>query len=222
MKVTLDHHTPLNICSSAIRQCWQSQGKSDNGGPADRDLIDRIGNKYKHASTLEHLSYNFTISGVSRALLQELARHRMASPSVQSTRYTLAQDLKHEAPFLDCSTLQDTMDQLEWHTPDAYERASKYLVFTGELPVDIASIQALDNLRELVSTTSIANDKLKYCLPESFKLTLAWTINARSLQNFLSLRSSKAALWEIRDLAQAIFDSLPEDHKYLFEHCLEP
>ena len=89
MKVTLRHHTPLVICSDAIRTCWQSGENSDNGGEKDHSLIDRVGNKFKHASTLEHLTYNFYLEGVSRALLQELARHRMASLSVKSTRYTL-------------------------------------------------------------------------------------------------------------------------------------
>ncbi len=79
MQVTLHHHTPLVICSDAIRTCWQSFDKSDNGGEVDRALIDRVGNKFKHASTLEHIVYNFYIAGISRALLQELARHRMAS-----------------------------------------------------------------------------------------------------------------------------------------------
>jgi len=65
-----------------------------------------------------------------------------------------------------------------------------------------------------------AGDISKYNLCEAYKTELMWTINARSLQNFLALRSSKAALWEIRDLAQAIFDSLPSDHQYLFEEHL--
>ncbi|EGA3414709.1 thymidylate synthase (FAD), partial [Campylobacter coli] len=59
-----------------------------------------------------------------------------------------------------------------------------------------------------------------YCLPESYKTELTLTINARSLQNFISLRSSKSALWEIRNLANALFEALPQDHQFIFEHCL--
>jgi thymidylate synthase (FAD) len=214
MQVTLNHATPLQICSDSIRQCWQSQDKSDNGGPVDLALIDRIGNKFKHASTLEHISLNFTIEGVSRALLQELARHRMASLSVKSSRYTLT-ELRNEEPFIyyDGPRIGD-----EIITDEAFDRASKYLVFTRTDEIDRFSIRALENLRKSVGVYS--NDIIKYCMPESYKTSLSWTINARSLQNFLALRSNKAALWEIRDLAQAIFDNLPEDHKYLFEHCL--
>ncbi|MGW8168563.1 MAG: FAD-dependent thymidylate synthase [Sulfurovaceae bacterium] len=193
MKITLLHHTPLNICAHAIRTCWQSFDKSDDGGEKDLALIDRVGNKFKHASTLEHITYNFYIQGISRALLQELARHRMASLSVKSTRYTL-KELK------ECDVIE-------------YE---KFLVFTGNEIVDRASKTALDNLQKVLKE-GISNDIAKYCLPESYKTELTWSINARSLQNFLHLRTSKDALWEIRNLANAIYATLPEEHKYLFE-----
>ena len=52
MEVELLHYTPLEVCSHAIRTCWQSFDKSDNGGEKDRALIDRVGNKYKHSSSL--------------------------------------------------------------------------------------------------------------------------------------------------------------------------
>lgn len=198
MNVTLNHYTPLLVCADAIRTCWQSFDKSDEGGEKDKELIDRVGNKFKHASTLEHLVYNFYIQGISRALLQELSRHRMASLSVKSTRYTL-KELKHEESF----TCKDV------------ERAQKYLVLTENPMVDEMSIKALENLR-LVLVEGISNDKAKYCLPESYKTELTWTINARSLQNFLTLRSDKSALWEIQNLAHALYNALPEEHKYLF------
>ncbi len=221
MKVELLQHSSLAVCAHAVRTCWSSHDKSDTicgfcesipcicasksgliCGPNDKALIDRVGNKFKHASTLEHLTYTFFISGVSRALLQELARHRMASPSVKSTRYTL-KELKEETPFF---RLDGDYDVL---------RAAKYLVFTGTPLVDRASVEALENLRKILAL-NVPNDVAKFCLPESYKTELTWTINARSLQNFLHLRSSKGALWEIRQLAAAVFDALPEEHKFLF------
>lgn len=198
MKVTLLQNTSLTICASAIRTCWQSFNKSDNGGDKDKELINRVGNKFKHSSTLEHLVYTFYIQGISRALLQELSRHRIASLSVKSTRYTL-KELKNEEIFT---------------TKDKF-RAQKYLVFTNDERVDSMSIKALENLR-LLLVQGISNDKAKYCLPESYKSELTWTINARSLQNFLTLRSDKSALWEIRKLSHEIYSALPKDHAYLF------
>jgi len=202
MRVDILHYTPLDVCAHAIRTCWQSFDKSDDGGEKDKALIDRVGNKYKHASTLEHLVYTFYIKGISRALLQELARHRMASLSVKSTRYTL-KELKEIEPF----------------KIDDFEGASKFIVLTGNKDVDSASIAALNNLQALLKK-GISNDIAKYALVESYKTELTWTINARSLQNFLSLRSSKSALWEIRELAKNIYNQLPSDHKYIFQNSI--
>lgn len=202
IKITLLNHTPLWVCSNAIRTCYQSFEKGDKGGEKDKELIERVGNKMRHASTLEHLFYNFYIEGISRACLQELARHRIASLSVKSTRYTL-KELRDEAEF----------------EPSNFERARKYLVFTGDEIVDGFSVLALENLRKILAQ-GIKIDLAKYALPESYKTALSWSINARSLQNFLSLRSSASALWEIRNLANALFAALPDEHKYLFKDSM--
>lgn len=45
--------------------------------------------KLRHESILEHINLTFSIKGLSRACLQELARHRHISLSVESTRHTL-------------------------------------------------------------------------------------------------------------------------------------
>ena len=202
MEITLMHHTPLEVCAHAIRTCWQSFDKSDEGGEKDKALIDRVGNKYKHASTLEHLVYTFYIKGVSRALLQELARHRITSLSVKSTRYTL-KELKNQEPFRE----------------NDYTKAEEFIVLTGNKLVDTASIKALNNLQEILKMGT-SNDIAKFCLPESYKTELTWTINARSLQNFIELRSNKSALWEIRNLTDCLFKALPKEHQYLFQEKL--
>ena len=223
MQVKLLHNTPLEVTAHAIRTCWQSFDNSDNGGEKDKELINRVGNKFKHASTLEHLVYTFYVSGISRALLQELARHRIASYSVKSTRYTL-KELKDEISFTNGMSAIELSEKYtnkdEVYQDIHMKRASKYLVWTNELFVDFSSIVALENLR-LALVSGISNDRAKFCLPESYKTELTWTINARSLQNFISLRSGKSALWEIRDLANCVFETLPTEHQYLFEQCVE-
>jgi len=232
MQVHLNHITPLHICSDAIRQCWQSQEKSDSYelvpsgevecGPNDKALIDRIGNKYKHASTLEHITCNFTIEGISRALLQELARHRIASLSVKSTRYTL-KELKASEPIMTYVEHDEDGDVIG-HDINM-EVAARFLVLLPEdstglnEQLNIENVVQLMKLRKFLQA-GMANDKAKYCLPEAYKTSLAWTINARSLQNFLALRTSKSALWEIRQLANCVFDALPEEYKYIFDHCI--
>ena len=92
-------------------------------------------------------------------------------------------------------------------------------MLSGNADVDNASIKALNNLRQILSQ-NISIDIAKYCLPESYKTELTWSINARSLQNFISLRSSKSALWEIQNLANAIYAALPDEHKFIFDECV--
>ena len=188
MEVMLLNYTPLAIADIAIGKCWDKPSK----GCVNIERMERVALKFKHASTIEHLVYNFDIDGVSRALLQELARHRIASYSVKSTRYTLKE-------------LKNGIDDY-----------SKYIVLTGNDEVDDVNKKQLEDLHSLLRR-NISNDIAKYAIPEAYKTSLVWTINGRSLQNFLALRSSKDALWEIRGLAGKIFEVIPHDHKFLYE-----
>lgn len=55
----------------------------------DSDLLKQLSFVAFHNSVLEHNVMTFIIKGTSRGVLQELVRHRIASYSVRSTRYTL-------------------------------------------------------------------------------------------------------------------------------------
>jgi thymidylate synthase (FAD) len=223
MKVELLNSTPLWVVAKAIRKCWASEDKSDTEiclevpseaimcGDKDKELIHRVGNKNKHSSTLEHLVYTFDIDGISRACLQEVARHRMASYSVKSTRYTL-KELKEEVLEVEQEIYEDDTVFVNFNR----KIFEKYVVMTGNPYIDGAIALGLKALQSTIKEGH-SNDVAKYVLPEAYKTSLVMTINARSLQNFLSLRTSKSALWEIRDLAKNIYDSLPDEHKYLFE-----
>ena len=46
---------------------------------------------------------------------------------------------------------------------------------------------------------------------------MCWTINLRSLRNFLDLRTSHKAHKEIRELANEIANVLPQTYKFLVE-----
>ena len=199
MEVKLIEHTKLSNACRAGRTCWDSFHKggcystpTDIISEEDKNFLERIINKNKHKSIAEHLVYTFDIDGISRACLQELARHRIASYSVKSTRYTL-KELKEA------------------------DKMKHFLVLTGNTELDYANIDYLLLLKNKLLAGSIANDVAKYMLPEAYKTSLVMTINARSLQNFIELRSSKSALWEIQNLAKAMFDAIPTEHKYLFE-----
>ena len=197
MKVTLNYFTPLIVAIKAIRKCYDSC--SDNLGEKDMKLLEAI-IKNDHTSTIEHINYTFEIDGISRACLQELARHRHTSLSVESTRYTLRNLIQ------------------EYKKDDFLY--SDYLVLTGDNLMDQWSIDSLNRVISLLDK-GYKNDQAKYLLPESYKTNLILTINARSLRNFLKLRSSSKALWEIRELANNIFNAIPDSHKILFKDIIK-
>jgi len=101
-------------------------------------------------------------------------------------------------------------------TEEQRKRAGQYIYLTGDNTIDDITIHQLEMLRQKVAE-GVANDKVKPIIPEAYKTALVMTINARALQNFLELRTSNHALWEIQDLAKAMYGVIPNDHIFLFE-----
>lgn len=191
----------LSNCIRATRTCYDSLSKSDNGGAKDLELIKKVGNDFKHSSVLEHLVYSYEITGISRAALQKLARHRVASFSVKSTQYTLNEFKKIEIPT--------RVDNFSIHL------MSKYIML---LETEVGILSQFEQLKLMQSYLKQHGiNEAKYLLPESYKTNLTLTINARSLQNLLNLRTPRSAHFpEIRILAYLLFKTLPDEHKYIF------
>lgn len=208
MTVKLLNYTPLEVADIAICKCYSNTPHTEESKRIKR--IKTVANVSKHSSVVEHISYSLDIDGISRACLQELARHRIASYTVKSSRYTL-QELKNEESFIYFIKESQCFD---------LDRAYNYIVATGDINVDYSSIVGLEQLRIRIMQ-GVTNDKAKYCMPEAYKTSLVMTINARSLQNFFQLRTDKKALWEIQLLAKAMFDCLPKEHKQLFEEFIK-
>ena len=215
MIVKLLHHTPLEVADIAICKCYGNEPHSDSEKVKAR--INRVANVSKHSSVVEHISYSLDIDGISRSCLIELSRHRIASYTVKSSRYTL-QELKKEQTF-DIVKYKSYYGRWIRIANDGV-KASKYIVLTGDKDVDNMSILALENVRRMIQEGK-TNDIAKYCMPECFKTSLVMTINARSLQNFLELRSSKHALWEIQLLAKAMYEAIPDEHKFLYDNIFK-
>lgn len=194
-KVELKQCSDLRIVTDAIRTCTDTEHKMQM--PEDINLIDNCIRK-GHDSVLEHCFYTFKLEGFSRAMLQELARHRIASFSVMSTRWCLKR-LKKERPFL-------AFEQ------DALDRGSEYLVMTGARRIDLASVRALDMLRENLKSGFLP-DKAKYSLPDALKTKAMMTINLRSWRNMVKLRTSEMALWEFRQMMHRMIHELPAEHR---------
>ena len=199
MKVQLLNKPDISIIIEATRTCYDSMSKSDNLGDKDLALLKKIIDS-KHESVLEHMVFTFKITDISRACLQELARHRIASYSVKSTRYTLKE-------------LRDTPDN----------ELEKFLIEDIESIVKSSAIDSLKKIKMMLNMSNPDMDKIKYALPECYKTELVWTINLRSLRNFLKLRLSLKAHQEIRKLATIVYSclvaNLPND--ILFQDVID-
>lgn len=215
-KVKILHYTPLKIVDIAIGTCWDKQRDED---VVDLVRMERVVNKFHHASTAEHVTYNMYIKNMTRMVLQELARTRIANFSVKSSRYTL-KELRNEKPFINAIKLLDDDNIFVAVDEEQSKRASNYIRFIKNEEVNRKSVLELELLRMSVKS-GISNDESKYNLPDSYLTELTFTINIRSLQNFLNLRTnSKTAHPEIVELAYEMYKQIPDDHKFLFKDNL--
>ena len=91
MKVRLLAYTPEpeKTVASAAQLCYAAadidtvrDGLTEEKTAAFVEMLADMG----HESPIEHASFTFGIEGVSRALLAQITRHRIASFSVQSQR----------------------------------------------------------------------------------------------------------------------------------------
>ena len=71
-----------------------------------------------HLSVTEHASFTFAVEGVSRALLAQLTRHRIASFSVQSQRYvSMADGFDYVVPPSISALGEDASGRKNWAGP---------------------------------------------------------------------------------------------------------
>lgn len=179
MKVTLMNY-PQNadeLCGWAAALCTNSENYA-------RSLDQAM--ESNHLSVLEHANFTFCIEDVSRALLAQLTRHRIASFSVQGQRYI---DQSKGFGFV-------IPPRIEALRPGA----------KAEFEYQMRVIQSWYNEwhNDLVAagcTKSEANEDARFVLPNAAETTLACTMNVRELLHFFELRCCNRAQWEIRELA---------------------
>ena len=196
MKVTLlTSHQSLadmeNFAAIAALTCHANTDKEF----VPSEVLGRI-IKAGHESILEHITLTYSVKELSRACLQELARHRHLSLSVESTRHTLKQCLKKDNILI--SLPNDMEEDLR-------------LMICGYL-------QAI--FMYLKTHPDVPNDHLKYAIPEAVATNLVLTANIRELRHIITLRTAPAALKEFRDLARKLYKAVPEEFQYLLADCL--
>ena len=186
-----------SINTEAILNTIASQSR--NRTPKDVDGLFKRTLEWGHDSIQEFVDYVFWIQDVSRTLLAQLTRHRMASYNVSSHRHvppnkaTLPDGIripKGRMYFED-----DTF--IEWEVLTngdfvaSYNNKQGYWVGIDEAPVPLEDIRMF--------------------FPSAVTVNLFMKMNGRSLRNFLKLRMATHAQWEIRELAHQIYDIVKAD-----------
>ncbi len=192
-RVELVRHTadPEALTALGARLCYA-------GGDIDR-LLELVSRKDQtafvekimsmgHESVLEHVSFTFLIEGVSRVLLAQLTRHRIASFSVQSQRYvSFASGFGYIVPPAIRALGEEAVAEYEAQMSQMqswYEGWQEKLGAAGEK----------------------SNEDARFVLPNACETRILMTMNARELRHFFSLRMCSRAQWEIRRMAQSMFE----------------
>lgn len=185
MTVTLLRHTiaPEDLCGKAAAKCY-------NGHNPGKSLA--VAMESGHESVLEHAAFTFEVDGVSRVLLAQLTRHRLASFSVQSQRY--------------CGADLDTVTPDSMATPDLIDDI-------------VAAKKAVRKLYEKSIALGVPDEDARYYTFQAGKTSLIVTMNARELRHFFSLRCCNRAQWEIRHLANEMLRLCKDVAPALFENA---
>lgn len=190
MKVELISHTenPLEVAMSAAAECYEKE-------PALPRVIKCIENG--HHSVLEHVSFTFRATGLSRATSHQLVRHRIASYSQKSQRYVSEDNFEYVMP------------------PNVTENEDAAKIFAETMA---AINEAYNELRKI----GVKKEDARYVLPNACMTHIVFTMNLRSLFNFWILRRHKSAQWEIRELAEQtlnlVLETLPELREAILEY----
>ena len=205
MKVVLVRHTlsPEELVALGARLSY-SKARVD-------DLLERVEAKDQtdfvhkimsmgHDSVLEHASFTFGIEGVSRTLLAQITRHRVASFSVQSQRY-----VSYESGF-------------GYIVPPKIEALGEDAVAEFEQQMETIH-QWYTDWQQKLGTGEGGNEDARFVLPGACETRMMVTMNVRELRHFFSLRMCSRAQWEIRALASEMHRLCMEVAPTLFENA---
>ena len=226
MQVKLLAYTPdpEKTVACAAKLCYAAadietvyEGLTEEKTASFLEMLQSIG----HESPIEHASFTFGIQGVSRSLLAQITRHRIASFSVQSQRYVKEDGFQFVVPpeiekipeakeeFL--RAMEEDQRHYERLTQLLQEKHKAELMAAGE-PEKSAQRKAEKR----------AIEDARFVLPNACATKMIMTMNARSLQNFFSNRCCNRAQWEIRELATQMLKEVKAVAPHLFEKAGPP
>ena len=182
-----------NLTEYAGRGCYESWTKPNPNTAHNSDYIRRTAFDMQHGSILEHASVTLRFSGVSRAWLMEMERHRHLSWSVVSQRYVGGDTFGVVMP----PTLRDGDDA-----------AGKGI---WENEVD-ASFEAYDGWCADLALQGFprkqAREAARSVLPNCTEVRGVVTGNLRAWANIIPLRASEGADAEMQEVTRLILEAV--------------
>lgn len=205
MNVELLQYNPdcEKIVAAAAKLCYSSSEIDGilNGLDNEKTVafIERL-MSMGHESPIEHISFTFGIEGVSRSLLAQFTRHRIASYSVKSQRYVNEGKFEYIIPPEIEKEPQAKKLFLEAMDDDLkkYNEISEILF---KKHYDAMIKEGMNEKKAKSAAEKKAIEDARYILPNACETKMIATFNARSLLNFFNHRCCERAQWEIRDMA---------------------
>ena len=225
-KVTLLAYTPLpeKVVAASAKLCYFPAGiETVFEGVTEGKTASFVGKlaQIGHESPIEHASFTFGIEGVSRSLLAQITRHRIASFSVQSQRYVAEKAFEYvvppeieEIPEAKAEFLR-AMEEDQRH----YENLTALLQKKHEEEF-LREGKTEKEARRLAGKKAI--EDARFVLPNACATKMICTMNARSLLNFFSHRCCNRAQWEIRQVAEEMLRLVKEAAPHIFEKAGPP
>lgn len=206
----------LQKIEKACRTCYQSLDLIQEGSAEKliRSCINR-----GHESVLEHGNITYRVV-CDRGVLAEWTRHRIASYSVESTRYCNYNKGKFgsELTFIYPYWYKDITNIGNFIFNDLTEDQKKKVQWWNSLTSACLSIE--DNYYTLIEDGA-PPDVARAILPNCLKTEIVCTMNIRELRNFFKLRTSPAAHGDIRKLAIDLLQLLRENGLSIFFEDIE-
>ena len=226
MKVTLIAHTPEpeRTVAAAAKLCYSPADLDtvmDHLTPEKtRSFLTMLG-ELGHESPMEHASFTFGIEGVSRSLLAQITRHRIASYSVQSQRYVRENHFDYVLPpqiEAEPEARAEFIAAME-AAQASYERIAAILTEKRRAEYLARGMEEKAAARAAEKT---AIEDARFVLPGACDTKMMVTMNARALHNFFRHRCCARAQWEIRECARQMLALVLPVAPTLFAHCGPP
>lgn len=205
------------LCYSAADIGTVMDGLTEEKTSSFLDMLTEIG----HESPIEHASFTFGVEGVSRSLLAQLTRHRLASYSVQSQRYVKEGAFQFVVPPEIASIPEAKREFLLAMEEDQrhYERLAELLQRKHETAFLAEGLSEKEAKRKAEKK---AIEDARFVLPNACATKLICTMNARELMNFFTHRCCNRAQWEIRELATRMLREVKAAAPHLFQKAGPP